>query len=277
MTGRPYLGRVAGIGLRRPTNPVPGLDLAGTVVAVGAGVTRVTPGDEVFGIGRGSFAQLAAARAEKLAPKPTGLTFAQAAAVPVSGLTALQALRDAGRVEAGQEVLIIGASGGVGSYAVQIAAASGARVTGVCAVAKADLVRALGAERVIDHEREDFAESGRRYDLVLAIGGNPSIAHLRRALAPRGTLVFVGCENGGRWTGGFDRGLRATLLSPFVRQRLTMLVSKERHADLERLARLIDAGEVTPALDSTYPLERVPDAMRDLIGGRVRGKAVIIV
>ena len=257
---------------------MPGLDVAGTVEAVGPAVTRFSPGDEVFGISRGSFAEYAAVLEDKLAHKPANLTFEQAAAVPISAGTALQALTDAGSVEPGQRVLIIGASGGVGSYAVQLAKALGAaEVTGVCSTAKLDLVRSLGADKVIDYTRQDFADGTARYDLILDIGGNSSLSRLRSALTPTGTLVIVGGEEGGKWTGGFGRSLRAPLLSPFVRQRLTMLASKERASDQERLTPLIEAGTVTPSIDSTYPLDRVPEAMRHLETGRVRGKVVITI
>jgi NADPH:quinone reductase-like Zn-dependent oxidoreductase len=274
MTGLPYLGRLA-FGFRRPKKQVPGLDLAGTVVAIGSSVSRFEVGDPVFGIGRGSFAEYAAAREDKLARKPANLTFEQSAVVPVSGLTAIQGLRDAGRVEAGQRVLIIGASGGVGTYVVQLAKASGAHVTGVCSTSKTDLVRSLGADRVIDYTRDDFADGTQRYDLVLDIGGSSPLSRLRRALAPRGTLVIVGGEGGGKLTGGIDRQLRGLALSLFVRQRLTMVVSKEHHADLERLTELIEAGAVTPSIDRTYPLEQAADAMRHLDAGRARGKIAI--
>ena len=255
MTGRPYLMRVLGFGFRGPKNPVPGIDVAGTVAAVGSAVTRFAVGDEVFGMSRGSFAEYAAAREDKLAHKPANLSFEQAAVVPISAGTALQAL-DAGRVERGQQVLVIGASGGVGSYAVQLAKALGAEVTGVSSTAKVDLVRSLGADHVLDYTQDDFADGTRRYDLILDIGGNPPLSRLRRALTPTGTAVIVGGEEGGKWTGGFGRSLRAPLLSLFVRQRLTMLASKERASDLERLAPLIEAGDVTPSIDRTYPLER---------------------
>jgi NADPH:quinone reductase-like Zn-dependent oxidoreductase len=275
MTGQPYLMRIVGFGFRRPKHRVPGLDVAGTVVAVGSEVTRFRAGDEVFGIARGAFAEYAAAREDKLAHKPADLAVEQAAVVAVSGLTALQGLRDAGRVQAGQQVLIVGASGGVGSYAVQLAKAFGAQVTGVCSTAKVDLVRSLGADRVIDYTREDFADGRRRYDLILDIGGRSRLSRLRRALAPRGTLVIVGGE-GGRWT-GMARQLQALALSPFVRQRLTMLVSREHHRDLEVLRPLIEAGRVTPVVDRTYPLADVPDAMRHLQAGHARGKIAITI
>ncbi|HET6668207.1 MAG TPA: NAD(P)-dependent alcohol dehydrogenase [Intrasporangium sp.] len=277
MAGRPYLMRILGFGFRRPKSAVPGIDVSGEVVAVGAAVTRFAAGDEVFGMARGSFAEYAAAREDKLAPKPANLSFEQAAVVPISAGTALQALTDAGRLEAGQKVLVVGASGGVGTYAVQLAKALGAEVTGVSSAAKADLVQSLGADHVIDYAREDFAEGDRRYDLILDIGGNPPLSRLRRALTPTGTAVIVGGEEGGRWTGGFGRSLRAPLLSPFVRQRLTMLASKERASDLERLTGLLEAGTVTPSIDRTYPLDRVADAMRQMEAGTVRGKVAITV
>ncbi|GAA1060120.1 NAD(P)-dependent alcohol dehydrogenase [Agromyces bracchium] len=275
MTGRPYLMRILGFGFRGPKNRVLGLDVAGTVVEVGAAVTRFAVGDEVFGISRGAFADYAAAREDKLAAKPRNLTFEQAAVVPVSGMTALQALRDAGRLEPGQRVLIIGASGGVGSYAVQLATALGGRVTGVASTAKLDLVASLGAERVIDYTREDFADGRDRYDLILDIGGNSPISRLRRALDPRGTLVIVGGENGGSVTGGMGRQLRAIAISPLVGQRLTMHTTKERARDLGPLTDLIEAGRVVPSLERTYCLEQVPDAMRHLQAGAVRGKLAI--
>jgi NADPH:quinone reductase-like Zn-dependent oxidoreductase len=274
MTGLPYLGRLA-LGFRKPKQPVPGIDLAGTVVAVGSSVTRFAVGDEVFGIGRGSYAEYAAAREDKLAGKPTSLTFEQAAGVPVSGLTAIQALRDAGRVVAGQRVLVIGASGGVGTYAVQLAKSFGAEVTGVCSTAKTDLVLALGADHVLDYTRDDFADGTRQYDLILDVGGNAPVSRLRRALTPTGTIVIVGGEGGGRWTGGIGRQLRAAARSPFVRQRLTMVVTKQRQADLEQLAQIIDAGELTPSIERTYPLHQAPEAMRHLEAGQARGKLVI--
>jgi NADPH:quinone reductase-like Zn-dependent oxidoreductase len=277
MAGQAYLIRLMGYGLRAPKNPVPGLDVAGTVAAIGANVTRFAVGDEVFGVSRGSFAEYAGAREDKLARKPASLTFNQAAVVAISGLTALQGLCDDGRIEAGQHVLIIGASGGVGTFAVQIAKAFGAQVTGVCSTGKLDLVRSLGADHVIDYSQDDFSSAPARYDLILDIGGNSSLSRLRRALTPNGTLVIVGGENGGRWTGGFGRQLRAVALSPFVRQRLVMKIPKENHADLERLARLIEAGKLTPTVERTYPLEQAPDAMRHLQAGHARGKLAITV
>src|SRR5829696_7736702 len=225
MTGLPYPIRLAGYGLRAPKNPVIGSDLAGVVEAVGKDVSRFRPGDEVFGIGKGSYAEYARAPEDKLAPKPANLTFEQAAVLAIMGSTALQALRDQGKVEPGQEVLIIGASGGVGTYAVQIAKAFGAEVTGVCSTAKVEMVRSIGADHVIDYTQEDFAEGEQRYDLILDIGGNSSLARLRRALTPEGTLVIVGGEGGGRWLGGTDRQIRALVLSPFVSQKLGTFVN----------------------------------------------------
>jgi NADPH:quinone reductase-like Zn-dependent oxidoreductase len=247
------------------------------VEAAGKNVTRFRPGDEVFGIGEGSFAKYARAREEKLAPKPANLTFEQAAAVAVSGLTALQAVRDHGRVAPEQEVLIIGASGGVGTFAVQIAKAFGARVTGVSSTAKVEMVRSIGADHVIDYTREDFAEGEQRYDLILDIGGNSTLARLRRALTPEGTLVIVGGEGGGRWLGGTDRQLRATMLSRFVDQKLGTFVAKQNRKDLILLKKLIESGKVTPVIARTYPLSEVPQAIRYLEEGHAQGKVVISV
>ena len=277
MTGLAYAIRLAGYGLRAPKNPVLGRDLAGVVETVGKNVTRFRPGDEVFGIGEGSFAEYALAREDKLASKPANLTFEQAAVVAISGLTALQGLRDHGRVEPGQEVLIIGASGGVGTFAVQLAKAFGARVTGVCSTTKMEMVRSIGADHVIDYTREDFAEGEQRYDLILDIGGNSSLARLRRTLTPEGTLVIVGGEGGGRWLGGTDRQLRAMMLSPLVGQKLGTFINKENHEDLIVLKELIEAGKVTPAINRTYPLAEVPEAIRYLVEGHARGKVAISV
>jgi NADPH:quinone reductase-like Zn-dependent oxidoreductase len=274
MTGRPYLLRIAGFGLRRPKNPGLGSELAGVVEATGPEVTGWAPGDAVFGIGKGSFAQYASARTGKLARKPANLTYEQAAAVPVSGLTALQALRDKGRIRTGQQVLIIGASGGVGTFAVQIAKALGAQVTGVCSTAKTELVRSLGADHVIDYTLGDIADGDRRYDLVLDIGGNRSLTTLRRLLTAKGTLVIVGGEGGGRWF-GIGRQLRATALSPFLRQRLGTIIASENSNDLDTLRALIEDGVVTPVIDRVCLLPEVAGAMRDLEAGRVRGKVVV--
>jgi NADPH:quinone reductase-like Zn-dependent oxidoreductase len=275
IAGLPYPIRLTGSGLRVPKTPVAGADMAGVVEAVGNGVTRFQPGDEVFGIGKGSYAEHARAREDKLAPKPANLTFEQAAVVAISGLTALQGLRDHAKVRPDQKVLIVGASGGVGTYAVQLAKVFGAHVTGVCSTTKVDLVRSLGADQVIDYAREDFADGQQRYEVILDIGGNASLSRLRRALTPKGTLVITGGETDGRWLGGTDRQLRALVLSPFVGQKLGTFVSRENHRDLMVLKELIEAGKVTPVVDRAYPLSDVPDAIRYLRGGHARGKVVI--
>jgi NADPH:quinone reductase-like Zn-dependent oxidoreductase len=274
MTGLPYLGRMA-FGLRAPKARVRGTDVAGRVEAIGKDVTRFHPGEEVFGTCGGAFAEYATARQDKLAPKPANLTFEQAATVPTSGCTALQALR-VGKVQRGQKVLIIGAAGGVGSFAVQIAKAFGALVTGVCSTTKVDLVRSIGADEVIDYTREDFAETGQRYDLILDIAGNRSVSHLRRALTPRGHLVIVGGEGGGRWF-GIGRQLRASVLSLFVGQKMGTLIAKSTGDDLLVLKELIEAGKVTPVIGATYPLSKVPEAIRHLEEGHAQGKVVITV
>ena len=275
MTGTPYLMRILGFGLRGPRSPVPGWAVAGTVEAVGAKVTGLKPGDEVFGTCRGSFAQYAAARAGRLAPKPASLTFEQAAAMPGSATTALQALRDKAKLRPGQHVLIIGASGGVGTFAVQLAKAFGAEVTGACRTGKMDLVRALGADHVLDYTREDLAAGPHRYDVIIDIGGNRRLAQLRRALAPEGTLVITGGEDGGRWLGGIGRNIRAQLLSPFVSQKLTAFVARLRPADLMTLRDLAGSAAITPAIDRTYPLTQAAAAVRHLADGHARGKLVI--
>jgi NADPH:quinone reductase-like Zn-dependent oxidoreductase len=277
MAGLPYPIRLAGFGFRAPKYDNPGRNLAGTVEAVGAGVTAFSPGDEVYGIGEATFAQYTRAAQDKLAAKPAKLSFAQAAAVPVSALTALQAVRDHGEVSAGQHVLIIGASGGVGTFAVQIAKAFGAEVTGVCSTAKLDTVRALGTDHLIDYTAEDFADGERRYDVILDIGGNRKLAHLRRALTPRGRLVIVGGETDGRWLGGVDRQVRAMILSRFIAQRLGTFVASENATDLTALRELIDAGRLTPVIDRSYPLSETAAALRQLLDGTARGKLVITV
>jgi NADPH:quinone reductase-like Zn-dependent oxidoreductase len=276
MTGLPYAMRLAGFGVRSPKAPNPGRSFAGTIESVGKDVTEFKPGDEVYGTCDGSFAEYARAQASLLAPKPANLSFAQAAAVPISGVTALQAVRKA-QVQPGQRVLIVGASGGVGTFAVQIAKAFGAEVTGVCSTAKTDLVRSLGADHVIDYTRDDFTSGEQRYDVILDTGGNRRLSHLRRALTPRGTLVIVGGETGGRWLGGFDRSLRAALLSPLVSQKLGMLASRENAEDLVVLQELIESGKITPAIDRTYPLSETPQAIQHLQDGRAQGKVVITI
>ena len=277
MAGKPYLMRIMGFGFRRPKNRVPGLDVSGTVVAVGTEVTRFNPGDEVFGMSRGAFAEYAAVLEDKLAPKPANLSFEQAAVVPISAGTAIQGLRDSGHLEAGQAVLVIGASGGVGTYAVQLAKTFGAEVTGVSSPAKVDLVRSIGADHALAYTRDDYLDGSKTYDLILDIGGNNSLFRLRRALTPKGTLVIVGGEEGGSLTGGFGRQLRALVVSMFVSQRLTMLASKERHTDLEALRPFLENGQVTPVIDRTYTLAEVPAAMKHLEAGLARGKIAITI
>jgi NADPH:quinone reductase-like Zn-dependent oxidoreductase len=277
MTGLPYLLRVAGYGLRAPRTRVRGREVAGVVEAVGGAVVRFRPGDEVIGVSEGSFAEYACAREGKLARKPANLSFQQAAAVPVSGSTALQGLRDQGRLQPDQKVLVIGAAGGVGSFAVQLAKAFGAEVTGVCSTGQVDLVRSLGADHVVDYTREDVTDGSRRYDLVLDTAGRRPLSRLRRALTRRGTLVLVGGEGGDRWTGGMGRQLRALAIAPFVGQRMRVFVNKERHQELEQLTELIEAGKVTPVVGRTYPLDEAPEAVRDLVAGHRGGKLVITI
>ena len=276
MTGTPYAMRLAGFGIRAPKNALLGYDVAGRIEAVGAQVTEFRPGQEVFGTCRGSFAEYAVARADRLLPKPENVTFEQAAVVPISGFAALQAVREQGGVRSGQRVLIIGAGGGVGTFAVQIAKANGAEVTGVCSASKAELVRSIGADHVIDYTREDFVDGRNRYDVILDIAGNRSLSELRRALTPRGTLVIVGGEDAGKWL-GIRRQLRAAALSPFVRQKLGFFISKERPEDLEELRKLLEAGTIRPVVDKTFPLEEVPAAIQYLRDGRARGKIVVVI
>ena len=277
MTGMPYMARLA-IGLRTPKLPVLGWDVAGTVEAVGSNVTGIQSGDEVMGTTKGSFAELAIAKAEDLVPKPAGLSFEEAGALPISGITALRAIRDEGHVQPGQTVLIIGAAGGVGSLAVQIAKAYGAEVTAVSSTSKEDLVRSLGADDVIDYTREDFTDGSRRWDVIIDTAGRRPLSQLRRVLTPKGTLVIVGGDGGGRWTGGFFRGmLRAPVVSLFVGQRLRGLATKVKREDLIALTELIEAGTLRPVIDRTYPLIEAPDAIRYLEEGHSRGKVVITV
>jgi len=275
MTGKPYALRPV-FGLRGLRRPVVGDELAGTVVSVGDEVTRFARGDEVYGIGAGAFAEYAVAGEDKLARKPVNLSFAQTAIVPSSAMTALQALTEIGRVEAGQRVLVTGASGGVGTFAVQIARTLGAHVTAECSTTKVDLVVALGADEVLDYAVDDFADGSRHFDLIVDIAGSPSLSRLRRALTPTGTVVIAGGEGGGNLT-GIGRQLRALVVSLWGKQRLTMFVTRERAEDLERLTALIEAGGVTPALDRIYPLAEAADAMRRLVAGDVRGKVAISV
>jgi NADPH:quinone reductase-like Zn-dependent oxidoreductase len=272
MTGLPYAVRL-GFGLRRPKHPVPGRDVAGVVAAVGSAVTAVAVGDEVIGTADGSFAEFAVVPEERVAPKPGSLSFAEAAVLPVSGTTALQAVRDAGRVGRGDRVLVIGASGGVGAYAVQLAVAYGADVTGVASGAKADLVRDLGATRVIDYTRDEIDGAG--YDVILDIGGRRPLRRLRRALAADGTLVIVGGEGGDRWLGGAHRHLTALAMNPLVRHRLTALMARENAADLVELGRLVEDGGLRPRLERTFALHEAGKAIDHVAAGHARGKVAI--
>jgi len=276
MTGLPYAVRL-GFGLRRPKFPIPGRDVAGVVEAVGDEVTRVAVGDAVIGTADGSFAEQAVVPQHRVAHAPAGLAMEQAAVLPVSGLAALQAVREAGRVHAGQQVLVIGASGGVGSYAVQIAAADGAVVTGVASGAKTDLVRRLGATRLIDYTREDIDGDGTRYDVIIDLAGNRPPAQLRHSLTPAGTLVIAGGESGGRWLGGTQRQLAAMTRSPFVHQRLTALLSRENGEDLTTLSNLVEQGLLRPTLERTYALHEAGKAIDHLAAGHVRGKVALTV
>jgi NADPH:quinone reductase-like Zn-dependent oxidoreductase len=278
MTGLPYLIRlvVPTLGLHKPKVPVQGMDLAGTVAAVGATVTRFQPGDEVFGWTDGAFAEYAVAPADQLAHKPTNLSFEQAAVVPTSGFAALQGLRDQGEVQPGQKVLVIGAAGGVGSFAVQLAKAFGAEVTGVASTGQLELVRSIGADEVIDYTRQDVCDGTRHWDLILDCAGRRTLSRLRRALTPTGTLVIVGGEGGGRWLGGFDRNLRAVALSGLVGQRLRMLSSRPGQADLQVLRGFLEAGKLAPVIGRSYPLGEVPEAIRQMVEGRGGGGKIVI-
>jgi NADPH:quinone reductase-like Zn-dependent oxidoreductase len=278
MTGHPYAARAA-FGLTRPRVAVRGRALAGVVAAVGAGVTRFSPGGEVFGTTpRGTFAEYAVASWTRLAPKPASLSFEQAAAVPISGVTALQGVRDAGRVQAGQRVMIIGAAGGIGSFAVQVARAYGARVTAVCGPGKADLARSLGAHDVIDYTRDEVTRDGPGYDVIIDTAGCRPLSLLRRALTPRGTLVLAGGgHDAGGLLGGYTRQLRAPLAGMLTSQTLRGLTSRERAEDLEELASLIESGQVAPVISRTYPLAGAPDAIRYLAEGHALGKIVITI
>lgn len=275
MEGLPYAVRLAGFGVRRPKRTNPAIDLAGRVVAVGEGVTRLRVGDEVVGIGISSLARYAVARESKLAVRPAAVPAELAAAVPVSGTTAIQAVRDHARIQPGQRVLVLGASGGVGSWAVQLAKLAGAHVTGVASAAKLDHVRALGADEAVDYATTDPVDGSAVYDAIIDIGGNRPVRRLRSALTPTGTLVIVGGENGGRWTGGVGRQLRAALRSRFVSQRLTTFIAKESHEDIAELLAMIADGRLAVPIDRTVDLADAPAAIDDLSAGRVRGKAVV--
>jgi NADPH:quinone reductase-like Zn-dependent oxidoreductase len=275
MAGKPNLVRAIPE-VRRVLREPRGRDVAGVVGRVGANVTDVAPGDEVFGVVEGSFAELAAAKPSKIARKPSQLSLAEAAAVPISATTALQALRDVGDVQPGQRVLIIGAGGGVGVFAVQIAKAFGAQVTGVCSAGKADMVRELGADDVIDYTREDFTDGSRQWDLIVDCAGRRPLHELRRALTPKGTLAIVGGDGGGNWTGGFFRQmLRAPVVSLFTGQRLRPVTAKDNHDDLVVLTDLIEEGKLKPVVGRTFGLPEAADAIRYLEQGHATGKIVV--
>jgi NADPH:quinone reductase-like Zn-dependent oxidoreductase len=277
MRGEPYFMRLQA-GLRAPKDTGLGSDIAGEVAAVGRDVTRFRPGDAVYAdVVSGGFAEYARAPQDLVARKPVNLTFEEAAAVPLAALTALQGLRDRGGLQPGQRALIVGAGGGVGTFAVQLGKWLGAEVTGVCSTANADLVRALGADGVVDYTREDFADGGQTWDLVFQLGGMRSPRACRRALTPRGTLVLCSGESNGRWIGPVDRIITGVALSPFVSQRLVPFVAKRSLDDLETVTGLIEAGTVRPVIDRTYPLDDVAEAIRYLEEGHARGKVVITV
>ncbi len=277
--GTPYILRMIGAGLRRPKVAHLGVDVAGQVAAVGRNVTRFKSGDEVFGAGDGSFAEYALASEDKLALKPARLTFEQAAAVTVAAVSALQALRDKGRIQPGQKVLINGASGGVGTFAVQIAKSFGADVTGVCSTRNVDMVRSIGADHVIDYTKEDPTRSAQRYDLILDNVGNHSLSAYRRVMSPKGTYVLVGGggPDDGRWIGPLGLPLKALMWSPFVSQKFVLLLASINKDDLGVLKTLLEANTLTPVIDKTYTLREVPAAVRYLEQGHARGKVVITV
>ncbi len=274
LRGMPYVIRL-GTGVRRPRRAVAGFDLAGQVEAVGRSVTRFRVGDEVFGWGRGAFADHACVAERNLLPRPANLTFEQSAAVGDSATTALAAVRDQGLVQPGQRVLIFGASGGVGTFAVQIAKAHGAHVTGVCSTANVDLVRSLGADAVIDYTKDDFARGARPYDVMLDMAGSRSLADCRRALTARGTYVVVGVARPGRWV-GLGRQARMLLLAPFVRRRMRAFVVRRTADDLAVLKDMVEAGHITPIIDRRFALGDTADALRHQGSGRVRGKIVVV-
>jgi len=276
MRGMPYIARLS-LGLRKPKSKVRGRDVAGQVEAIGKDARRFRPGDEVYAeVDTGSFAEYTCVPEDVVGLKPANLTFEQAAAVPLAAVTALQGLRDKGQIQPGQKVLINGASGGVGTFAVQLAKSFGADVTGVCSTKKVDMVRSIGADQVIDYAQEDFTQNGQRYDILFDLVGNRSLSDCRRALTPKGTLVLSGGE-GGRWLGSVSLLIKALLLSPFVGQKLRAFLAKTKHEDLLVLQELIEAGKITPVIDKTYPLSEAPEAIRYLEERHVRGKVVITV
>jgi NADPH:quinone reductase-like Zn-dependent oxidoreductase len=278
--GTPYIMRMMGVGLRKPKDIQLGVDFAGTVEAVGKNVTQFKPGDDVFGGRGGAFAEYVCRRAEgAVALKPANLTFEQAASVNIAGITALQALRDKGKVQPGQKVLINGASGGVGTFAVQIAKSLGADVTGVCSTRNVDLVRSLGADHVIDYTKEDFAKGEQRYDAILDNVPNHSLSECRRILTPNGKYVMIGGggPNDSRWIGPFGRVIKTLVMSPFMSQKMGMMMADANHNDLTLLADMMQSGKVKPVIDRTYKLSEVPAAIAYLEEGHARGKVVITV
>src|SRR5215211_2070481 len=275
LRGVPYVMRMV-VGLRKPKREIPGTDVAGRVEAVGGDVKQFRPGDEVFGWCEGAFAEYACAPENNFLPKPANVTFEQAAAVGDSAFTALDAVRDQGKVQRGHEVLINGASGGVGTFAVQIAKSFGADVTGVCSTRNVDLVRSIGADQVIDYTKEDFTQTEQRYDVMLDLIGSRSLSDCRRALTRRGTYVLVGVRDLGRWF-GLARQIKALLLSPFVRQRMRVFVVRHNREDLAVLKELVEAERVAPVVDRRYELSEVPEALRHQGEGHTQGKIVIAV
>jgi NADPH:quinone reductase-like Zn-dependent oxidoreductase len=276
MRGTPYLVRIMA-GLRKPKVTRLGVDVAGQVEEAGKNVTQFKPGDEVFGTCKGAFAEYVCATEKSLVLKPANVAFEQAGAVAIAALSALQGLRDKGHIQPGQKVLINGAAGGVGTFAVQIAKSFGAEVTGVCSTRNVDLVRSIGADQVIDYTQEDFTKRGQQYDLILDMAGNHSLSDCRRALTPEGSLVLVGGPNEGRWVGPLLGLLKVVVLSPFVSQKLAPVLAHSSKEDLIILQELLEAGKVTPVIDRRYPLSEVPEAIRYLETGHARGKVVITV
>jgi len=280
LRGTPHIARLQ-LGLRKPKETILGCDVAGHIEEVGKNVTMIQPGDGVFGSpfmhGFGAFAERVCVSEELLAPKPANLSFEQAAAVPLAASTALQGLRDHGRIEPGQKVLIIGASGGVGTFAVQIARSFDAEVTGVCSTRNVEMVRSLGADHVIDYTKEDFTHSGQKYDLIFQLAGTRSPSECRRALTSKGILVQISGESDGRWIGPVDRIIKALVLSPFVSQKMASFTVNPNKEDLRFLRQLIEAGKLTPVIDRTYPLSETPEAIRYLENGHARGKVAITV
>src|SRR6266581_3327084 len=278
--GTPYVMRAMGVGLRKPKDIQLGVDFAGTVEAVGKNVTQFKPGDEVFGGRGGAFAEYVCPRATRaVALKPASVSFEEAASVNIAGITALQALRDKGKVQPGQKVLINGASGGVGTFAVQIAKSLGADVTGVCSTRNVDLVKSLGADHVIDYTKEDFAKGAERYDAILDNVPNHSLSECRRVLNPNGKYVLIGGggPNDSRWIGPFGRIIKTMVLSPFINQKMGMMMADANHDDLTILADMMQSGKLKPVIDRTYKLSEVPAAIAYLEEGHARGKVVITV